>query len=73
VVDPEEVELRALDHVEHPGMALRGADLADHAVGAIRVPVDRADVLCHQHASAAGDPSVTHPGRAVDDLGHRLQ
>ena len=63
VVDAEEMELRALDRVEHAGVALRGADLADHAVGAVRVPVDRADVLAHQRASAAGH-ARRHRGRA---------
>ena len=35
VVDAEEMELRALDRVEDPRVALGGADLADHAVGAV--------------------------------------
>ena len=75
VVDAEEMELRALDRVEHPGVALRGADLADHAVGALRAPVDRADVLAHQRARPAGRPS-RGPARAVlaavGDPAHRL-
>ena len=74
VMDAEEMELRALDRVEHPGVALGGADLADHAVGALRVPVDRADGLAHQRARPAGHSRGVELGRfaAVDDPAHRL-
>ena len=60
---PKRWNSRALDLVEDAGVALRGADLADHAVGGVRVPVDRADVLRHEHARAAGDRGVLGVGR----------
>jgi hypothetical protein len=57
-VDAEEVELRALDLVEDPGVALGGADPADHRRGGVRGPVDRALRLLHQRARAACDERV---------------
>jgi hypothetical protein len=74
-LDAEEMELRALDRVEDPRVPFGGADLADHTVGAVRAPIDRADSLAHQRAR----PTCHHRGakrgrggRAVGDPADRL-
>ena len=58
-VGAEEVERGPPDFVQHPGMALGGADLAHDGLGAVRAPVDRPDVLRHQRARPAHRPWIT--------------
>ncbi len=55
-VDAEQVKLGAGHLVENPGVALGGADLADHGLGGVRPPVDRAHVLLHQRPRTADHP-----------------
>ena len=50
----EQEELDAGDRVEHAGMTLGGADLADHGGGRVAAPVDRAVGLLDQRAQPAG-------------------
>ena len=64
-MDPEEVELDPRKGVEHPRVALRGADAADHGRRGVRVPVDRAVGLPDHRTRAAGDARVA----VVDRLG----
>jgi hypothetical protein len=74
-VDAEEVELPALDRVEDSRVPFAGADLADHAVGAVCAPIDRADVLAHQRARPPchrRDVVRGRGGRAVGDPADRL-
>jgi len=57
-VHVEEMELGAVDRVAHARMPLGGADLAYHGVRRVRAPVDRAHVLFHRRARAAGDARI---------------
>jgi hypothetical protein len=71
-VHVEEMELGAVDRVAHARMPLGGADLAYHGVGRVRAPVDRAHVLLHQRARAAGDARIAVVERIRRRAGHDL-
>ncbi len=57
-MNAEQVELYAVDRVEHAGVPLGGADLAHDRGGGVLGPVDRSIRLRHRRAQAAGHERI---------------
>ena len=75
-VDAEQVALDAGDLVENPWVTLGCPDLAEHRLGGVRLPVDRANVLLHQRSCPAYRARIVLVESlgcpTFEDLVHRL-
>ena len=53
-VCPEQVKVHAFDCVEHAGVTVAGVYLPQDTLGAVGLPVDRANLLGHQRQTGTG-------------------